>query len=262
LLAAGCDSPAKNNISVAPSSPAPAQNGAEGAELAKIVQASQQAGYEKHDLPAYLSIWADDARSISGRTEKPDKYDTVLTRAQVEAIARLRFAVPPPKGAKVEFKDVQTEVKRDEVTVRYRVSIRQPRRRETSDEIFRLQKKDGKWKVVEHRSWPVEYQGSDYILTYEATTWKAYDDRVGQVATLGEKLAALIDGKRHAEAHAAAKEWTKEAAGKAANTWFTRGLTAMSAGDAADARASFKKALELDPEINMPEYARAAGKEK
>lgn len=254
LLVTGCEAPAKNDE-------APAKNDAAGAGLAKMIQESQQAGFERHDLETFLSIWTDDARWIHGRTEKADKNDTVLTRAQMEATARLRFAVPAPKGVKVAFKDVQTEVKGDDATVRYRVTISQPGRAETTDDVFRLRRKDGKWKIYEHRSWPVEFHGSDYILTFEATTWKAYDDQADRVATLGEKVGALLQGRRYAEAHAAAKEWTKTA-GKFADPWVSRGLAAMAAGDAADAKASFKQALDLDPDANMPEYARAAAKEK
>ena len=89
--------------------------------------------------------------------------------------------------------------------MRYRVTISQTRRGETADEVFRLRRKDGKWKVHEHRSWPVELHGSDYIQTFEAATWKALDEQADRVATLGEKVGALIQGRRYAEAHATAK---------------------------------------------------------
>jgi tetratricopeptide (TPR) repeat protein len=247
LLVTGCETQAKND--------------AAGEDLAKMIQESQQAGFERHDLEAFLTIWTDDARWSEGRTEKADKYDTVLTRGQIEATYKLRFAVQAPKGVKVEFKDLQTETNGDEATVRYRVTISQPRRAETADEVFRLRRKDGKWKVYEHRSWPVEHRGSDYIQTFEAATWKALDEQANRVATLGEKVAALIQGRRYKEAHDTAKEWTKEA-GIFSDPWVSRGLTAMAAGDAADAKASFKKALELDPNANMPEYARAAATKK
>src|SRR5262245_16583734 len=106
-LATGCESPTKNGptgVELAkktdPTGGETAKkNDATGADLAKKIQESQQAGFERHDLDAFLAIWADDAKRIVGRTEKPDKYDTVLTRAQLEATHKLRFAVPPPKGA-------------------------------------------------------------------------------------------------------------------------------------------------------------------
>jgi hypothetical protein len=246
-LVTGCDAPTKDDSA--------------GVALAKMIQESQKAGFEKHDLKAYLAIWSNNAKVIEGRTETPDKYDTVLTLEQVEATRRLRFAVPAPKDVKMEFKDVQTEVKGDRATVRYRATISQPRRAETADEVFRLRREAGEWKVYENRSWPVEGRGSDYIQTFDAGTWKALDDQAGRVATPGEKVGALAQGRRFAEAHAAAKEWTK-AEGKFANTWVSRGLAAMAAGDTADAKASFAKALEIDPNANMPDYARAAAKAK
>jgi hypothetical protein len=247
LLALGCE--------------APEQNGAAGAEAAKMIQEAQNAGFAKHDLETYLSMWRDDAKRIEGRTETPDRYDTVLTSAQLEATCKLRFAVPPPKGVKVEFKDVRTEVKGDSAVVRYRATVSQPGRAETVDEVVRLRRKDGKWKAYENRSWPVEVRGSDYIQTFESGTWKALDDQANRVATLGEKVAALSQGRRHADAHAAAKAWT-EAEGRFAGPWVSRGLAALAAADAADAKASFRKALELDPKADMPEYARAAAKAK
>jgi tetratricopeptide (TPR) repeat protein len=247
LLAAGCGAPTKDD--------------ADGAALAKRIQESQKAGFEKHDLKAYLSIWTNDAKVIEGRAETPDKYDTVLTRDQVEATRRLRFAVPAPKDLTMVFKDVQTEVKGDRATVRYRATIKQPRRAETADEIFLLRREAGEWKAYENRSWPVEIRGSDYIETFEAGTWKALDEQATRVATLGEKVGALNHGRRYADAYAAAKEWTKTE-GKFADPWVSRGLMAMAVGDAADAKASFAKALDLDPNANMPEYARAAAKAK
>lgn len=247
-LATGCEGPAKNDPT--------------GAGLAKRIQESQQGGLERHDLEMFLSIWGDDAKRIEGRTEKPDKYDTVLTRTQLEATYKLRFAVPPPKSVNVEFKDLQTQVKGDDATVHCRVTIKQPRRTETTDEVFHLRRKDGKWQVYENRSWPVEFRGSDYIEQFESGTWKALDDQVNRVTTLGEKVGALSQARRYAEAHAAAKEWTL-AEGKFADPWVSRGLAAMAVGDVADAKASFKRALELAPTgANMPDYARAAAKGK
>ena len=250
VLASGCGGPAKGDD--------------EGPKLATMIQESQKAGFEKHDLKEYLAIWSDDAKLIEGRSEKPDKYDTALTRAQIEATRKLLFAVPPPKGIKMEFENVKTEVKGDEATVRYRTTLREPKQSMTVDEVFRLRRKDGKWKVFENRSWPVEYRGSDFIETFEAGTWKALDEQASRAAAagdLGGQLTPLIKGMRFAEAHALAKKWT-EKEGKFTQPWLARGQAAMQVGDVADAVASFKKALEIDPKVNLSEYARLAAKEK
>ena len=243
LLAAGCAGPA--------------QDDPEGLKLAKMIQDSQQEGFGKHDLKKYLSIWSDDAKLIEGRTAKPDKYDTVLTLAQLEATRKLRFAVPAPKGITMEFKDVHTEVKGDEATVRYRATIRFTGGSETADEVFRLRRKDGEWKVYENRSWPVERRGSDFIEMFEEGTWKVLDDQAARAATLGEQVAALNHARRFAEAHARAKEWTAKES-KNADAWVTRGQLAMEVGDVADAKASFRKALAVEARVNLPAYARKA----
>src|SRR5262245_8641166 len=127
-----------------------------GAELAKMVQEAQKAGIERHDLRQYLSVWSDDAKRIEGRTEQPDTYDAVLPRAQLEATRTLLYAVPPPKGVKAEFADVRTNVQGDSATVRYRLMVSEPGSGETTEELFRLRRKDGKWQVVENRSWLIE----------------------------------------------------------------------------------------------------------
>jgi hypothetical protein len=250
MLAIGCSGPANADD--------------EGPKLATMIQQSQKAGFEKHDLKEYLSIWSDDVKMIQGRSEKSDKYDTVLTRAQIEATRKLRFAVPPPKDLTMEFQNVKTEVKGDEAAVRYRATIRMPAMSMTEDEIFRLRRRDGKWKVYENRSWPIEYRGSDFIETYEEGTWKALDEQASRAASagdLGGEMAPLMKGLRYADAHAVAKKWT-EKEGKFTPPWLARGEAAMAIGDVADAKASFRKALEIDPKANLSDYARLAAKEK
>jgi hypothetical protein len=269
LLAIGCTSPVDNH--------------AVDNELAEMIQDALKAGHQRHDVETYLSIWSDNAKQIDGRTEKPDSYDTILTREQFEAICKLRFAVPPPEGVAVNFENVRTEVKFDEATVRHRVSVKPAElfwgiaRATTTDQVFRLRRKEGKWQIYESRSWPVEYRGDDYIEPFDAGKWEVMDDRVGKVQTQGELVGALQGGRRYAEAYAAAKEWTRqegmvqlktkvevwsEGGAKLPEVWAIRGLLAVAVGEAADAEASFRRALELDPKANLPAYAKAVAKRK
>ena len=134
----------------------------------------------------------------------------------------------------------------------------------TADEVYRLRRQGGAWKVYENRTWPVEASAGEWVHTYDVETWKALDKNAKEAADkedLRSEVDWLSKGQRHAEAHAAAKKWT-EKQNEFAESWVARGLTAVALGDAADARASFKKALELDPKAKMPGYARAAAQEK
>jgi hypothetical protein len=134
---------------------------------------------------------------------------------------------------------------------------------------------NGQWRVIEWRSWPIEERGEDYVFKLDAGQWKALDHRVEIVKTQGELVSALLNARRYREAHEKAKEWTQsegmvqlkpnvpvrmEGGAKRADAWVARGYTAILTGDAADAKAAFRKALALDGNATMPEYARAAAK--
>jgi hypothetical protein len=143
--------------------------------LLKMVREAEAAGFERHDLDKFLAIWADDGKLIEGRTEKPDKYDTVLARPQLEAKYKLSFAVPPTKEVRVEFEQERVTVDGDEATVRYRAMTRYSEVTITADEVYRLRRQGGAWKVYENRTWPVEGSAGEWVHTYDAETWKVLE---------------------------------------------------------------------------------------
>lgn len=232
----------------------------EAAAVARLVQESQRAGFERHDFDKYLTLWADDAKVIVGRSEKPGAHDTTISRAQIEATRRVLFRAEPPKEVKLTFANVRPEIDGDQATVRYRSTLRTKETEETVDEIFRLRKKDGRWKAFENRAWPVEARYGDKTTKYNAETWQALDAEVKrQEKDLAKRVPALLDAWRFAEAHATAKKWTEQAKDEL-DAWFYRGITAMAAGEAADGLASFDKVLAIDPKYPVPDYARVAKK--
>jgi hypothetical protein len=255
--------------------------GESAADLAKMVQDANKLGWVRHDADGFFAIWADHSKRVEGRTSTPDKYDTTLTRKQFGAVTRLCYAVPPPNGVFLTFEDVQSEIKGDTATVQFTMIARPaetyfgPRRTLTTGELFHLKRTDGKWRVEENRSWPIESWADDFIEKFDAGQWAALDDRVEKAQTIGERVAALQRGWRLAEAHALAKVWShqigrhelkpnsgvwSEDGEKHPEPWVSRGLLAICVGDADDAKASFKHALEIDPKANMPEYARVAAR--
>jgi hypothetical protein len=248
-----------------------------------MIQEAQKAGWQKHDAAGYFAIWGDDGKKVEGRTATPDKFDTVLTRQQFEEVTRMRLAVPAPYGIMVTFSDVQYEVKQDAATVSFKMSLKPAemyfgwRKTLTTGDSFHLRRVDGKWRIEEHRSWPIDSWGDDFFEKFDASQWEAIDQRVESAQTLPEKAAALEQGRRYAEAYAAAKAYSEQAGmhklkpksdvmleggAKRPEAWVHRGLLATCVGDATDATASFKRALELDPNAPMPDYARAAAQAK
>ena len=112
---------------------------------------------------------------------------------------------------------------------------------------------------------------------FDADGWQARDAQVDRVQTQGEKVGALSSARRYTEAYAQAKVWTTqkgkvqlkpdiqvwtEGGAGLPEAWSARGVLAIAVGDAADARASFRRALELDHGVNLPPYARAAAQAK
>jgi hypothetical protein len=249
--------------------------------LVNLVQDALKSGYERHDASGYFAIWADDGKKIEGRSAKPDKFDTALLRAQLESVRKLQWAIPPQASIKVQIQDESKEIQGDLATLRFRLTLAPAEtyfgwmRSVTSAEAVRLRLTNGQWRVIEWRSWPIEARGEDYIQKWDAGQWEALDHRVETVNTQGELVGALIAAHRFREAHEKAKEWTAsegkvqlrpkvpvwtEGGAKQADAWVTLGYTAILTGNAADAKAAFRKARTLDANVFMPEYARAAAK--
>jgi hypothetical protein len=232
----------------------------EAAAVARLVQETQRAGFERHDFDKYMTLWADDAKIIVARGEKPGRHDLTLSRAQIEATRRVLFRADPPKDVKMTFANVRPEVDGDSATVRYRTTIGIKDYVETVAEVFRLRKKDGHWQAVENRAWPIETRNGDETTRYNAETWQRLDGEVAKHENEPPKLLpALMDAWRFIDAHAAAKKWTGQDKDKP-EAWLWRGLGGMAAGDATDAMTSFDKALALDPKSVVPDYVRAAKK--
>jgi tetratricopeptide (TPR) repeat protein len=255
---------------------------ANGVDALQRAQEALKAGYQRHDASEFFSIWSADAKKIEGRSEKPDKFDTTLTRAQFESVRKLQWAAPPLPNVEVNFDEVSNATLNDNMaSVRFKLTVKPaetyygPMRSVTSGESIRFQMINGQWRVIEWRSWPIEARGEDYIQKWDAGQWEAHDHRVETANTQGELVGALIAAHRFREAHEKAKEWTQsegtvqlkpnvpvwmEGGAKQANAWLARGYAAILTGDAADAKAAFRKALALDATASMPDYARAAGK--
>jgi hypothetical protein len=232
----------------------------EAAAVARLVQETQRAGFERHEFDKYMTLWADDAKIIVARSEKPGRHDMTLSRAQIEATRRVMFRADPPKDSKMTFANVRPEVDGDSATVRYRSTIGSKEYVETVDEVFRLRKKDGRWQAFENRAWPIETRNGDETTKYNAETWQRLDAEAAKHEKDPSKLLpALMDAWRFPDAHAAAKKWTGQEKDKS-EAWLWRGLSGMAAGDATDALNSFDKVLALDPKAVVPDYLHAAKK--
>ena len=235
----------------------------EEADITKLVQDSQRAGFERHDISGYLSIWSKDARIVGGRSERPGRYETVLKRDQIEATRTLRFKAKAPENVKLDFINVTAKVDGDTAVLRYQAKYsRASEHSESVHEIYRLRKTNDGWKVYENRYWPVEIRLHDHVVKYNDKAWRRLDAEVTRQAAAGDFAAhinALFDAFRFSEAYSVCK---KEAVNipDDADVWIFRGHAAMLTGHAKDSLASFRKSRELDAKAPIPRWVRAADK--
>jgi hypothetical protein len=250
-----------------PNATSDAARPAAAAALIATLQAAQRAGFERHDLDAYLRIWAPDATLTAARAEAPSPHDRVLDRAAIEATRRELYFAPAPADASLRWRDVVVAVVGHRARVSW-LAVSVAEGEETTVEERYVLRRDGAgapWRVEHNRFWPratVDADGQRKV--YDAGTWAALDHAAAARRCAGGPCPdALIAAWRFAEAHKAARAWTTAlgagAKGEdAARRWLWRGITAVYAGQVADAAPSFRNALAADPAVVLPPWRSGA----
>lgn len=224
-------------------------------EIIELVRDSMVAGFADHDIEGYLEIWSDEARLVGGRGPAAAPTDVVLSRKQIEATKRLRFA-GKPTGLLVSPVDPKVVVSGDEAVLTWRIKTEQPDFVEVVDEIYKLRKTGRGWRVYENRYWIVKAGGADAPTLYDAEYWKAKDLAVEAARSAGDKRAesnALAAAGRWPEAHAILVELTS--ASEELELWDLRMSLALASGLASDAQRAACKCKSLGPEHVLPAWA-------
>jgi hypothetical protein len=223
--------------------------------IKKTVFDAQLAGWERHSIGPYMAQWSDDARVIVGRSENPGKYDLVLSRDQLEATRRMLFQDKP--SLKLVFENARVEVKGNKAVLRVQTTWKvkgSPEFSQAVQEVYRLRRTGGGWKVWENRAWLTSKVVGTEVRQFDEKTWKKLDARVEELRGAGSGLElafALCEAYRFAEAHQTAQKYTS--AGRAsADDWRLRAFFALQAGDAKDAKMSLDKAQSLDKKTPAP----------
>lgn len=229
-------------------------NAAVAREIIATVKTAQKAGFERGDYETYMSIWAPDAKIVSGRGPKPGKFDGVTSRSDIAKTRRMRISSIPKGLLKLTFQNVAVSVDEDVATMDTvaRIDIGEDGDREVVHEVYRLRKIDGKWRVFEDRFWPVSGKTDGQLTTYDEATWKRLDAAVAENETPSPaSLEALMKAFRFSEAFVVSQKLT-DLNPKDAQAWSTRGWIAIAAGKGDDALNAFKTALRLDPDAVVP----------
>jgi WD40 repeat protein/tetratricopeptide (TPR) repeat protein len=224
-----------------------------------LVFSAVQAGWLHGDLAKYLSVWTEDGREVLARGEKPGPHDLTLTKPMLGETRRLQFH-PPLDPIKLIYENAQVDVAENRAVLRSRLVVQLGDRYWIYDGVTHLRRTLQEWQIYEDRLWLVQRKDGDRVLVYDQPGLEKMDAAMEALRQKGDlaKLAdALAEARRPAEAYQVARQLTQNAKATASD-WVLRGRTAVEAGAAKDALASFRKALTLDPEARIPAWVRTA----
>lgn len=234
-----------------------------GADEAKAIERAvteaMKAGFEKNDVDAYLSVWADDASLTGGRGETPGPYDVTLDRKQIEATKRLIASMPRSVSMVVRFEDVKVDVKGDEAEMRCRTVVEMGTdSMEKVGEIYRLAKTKDGWRIKSNRYWLLDTRYGDKEQAHDAAAWKKLDAAVEEAKTKDDREAlvyALLDAWRLEEALKEARVLVKERPDSAANMGLYASLARLT-GNADEALEVYRRIHAKWPDAPVPSLAK------
>ncbi|MDE0866981.1 MAG: DUF1559 domain-containing protein, partial [Rubripirellula sp.] len=177
----------------------------------------QQAVETGHDLDAWRKQWAEDARIVRGRDEKPGPYDVVRTLEQEIAFQELESRTPPPMADRlvrdvfhIEIKDNRAEVRQEIVSGGIRPGTEgQHPGFDRRGYLLELTKLASGWAITAQREWGIESKNGlqaaleSQITHYDETLWAKRDNKVTEVRKSNDSKSlrkALFQAARFHEA--------------------------------------------------------------
>ncbi len=232
------------------------------------LQVSQMSGIERHDLAAYLAVFAEEATLTVGRGAVPGPFDRTLTQLEIVATRTERFDSPPQGEVRLRHRAVEVERESGRLIVRWVAERTSQDGVDSVREVFVLRParpvEGHGWRVVHNRLWPLWQQDAGQpVVRYDAATWALLDAGAARRGCDGGPCpAALLAAWRFVEAHEAAIRLTTQlprgAKGEAAAAlWAMRGLCAVFCGRVGDAQPSFSRALVADAAVELPPWRSA-----
>jgi len=265
LALVGCGAPAGRAPETGAEPPSPETRRDDPAdqrseEIRETVFTAQRAGFLHHDVDAYLEAWADDGRLVIGRGPEPSEHDTTWDRERLEASRHMRFAAEPPDDRQMEHADVEVRLEGDgRAELRCRTTTRTGRMVEVVDEIYRLQRTEDGWRIVENRAWPVRVGTPDDMVEYDAEAYRDADRAVADALDRGPPAAAarvMMAAWRFEEAYDVARRAVEEDPTPDALDVLARLATLL--GEREVAVDAYRRLHEASPDAGLPEWAHEA----
>ncbi|MBI1375728.1 MAG: hypothetical protein GC159_23715 [Phycisphaera sp.] len=227
----------------------------EKTDIAELVVAAQRAGYEQHQLEAYMQLWADDAKLIGSRDAAGTDHPVEMGVEQIRLTRKLTFQrLAGDEPLRLVFGDQRVTIDGDTAEFRVESSTVRGAGYFKVGEVYKLRRTDKGWRVYENRWWPIEQKSGGSLTRFNAATWRDLDDDADAAKLSGDDRNAAVklyvahrftEALRHAIVHCSTGQ-------ASATDWALRGWIAVQAGKGDDAVKSFNKARELEPRISVP----------
>lgn len=226
-------------------------------EAVRWLQRLQRAGYERHDLAAYLSQWHPTATLTVGRRGSAGVHDRTLNRAQIQWTRSERMFLPPEGPKKLRFREVEVSGRGRTLVVKWLAQSTHSAGEELMAERYSLVYENKRWWVTQNRMWPVwTVDGKRPKRVYSEEVWRRLDAWAERASCFeGRCPSRLLTAWRFRAAWLEAKRISERPG--AAHSWLLRGICAVLAGQVKDAQPSFDKALRLDPTLQTPPWRSA-----
>ena len=224
------------------------------------LQRAQRAGYERHDLAAYMGQWDPNATLTAARSASKGPYDRTINLATIRATRAERYFRQPKDGRSLTWSRAQVSIKGQGAEVSWRALSRHSDGTELVAETYALRRTAKGWRVVSNRFWPLETQETGKrVRVYDAATWSKLDAWAARPACFGGRCPSrLLTAWRFAEAWREASRISQRTGGATAHAWLLRGICAVLSGHVADARPSFDRARQLDATLPLPPWRSAS----
>jgi WD40 repeat protein/serine/threonine protein kinase len=217
----------------------------------RAVTETEAAGWQRHDLARFLAGRTADYREEAGRTATPDKHDVRFDRVTLQKARAWDFYGPGPKGLHTRIENCRVERKGDEASVSYEATGQNAVWFRTWAVRTRLKKTGQGWKIAFLRGWPVRGLAQGRGVALDAAWWKARDVEADK-APETKRAALLLEAERPADTLALLRRRTA-AAGASAEEWALRGRAALRLGNVEEAGKAFRRAEEIEPQIDLPQ---------
>lgn len=225
----------------------------EESRITRAIKAAEQEGFEHHELERQLAVFAPDARIVLGRRSEPDAHDIVWDLKTLRGVLARRYRLSPSKQQQIFFRDVVVHIEGDSATMTAVMTREHHTGRDEIKARYRLTRREGAWRVVERRSWPLMRSYGGLPTIYSDETWLTAEEQAK--ATMADpgsnrqaRLSALTQAGLLEQAYAEGKAWTVEAP-KDVEAWRVRRKFALEVGKLADVEQCDKALAALgDPD--------------